>query len=142
MRWKDRTPVTIEMALAFLCAIALGVLFLVLIATWAHTETCLTVDLEPKHVLYNYDGDTYTLNLDPFGIWHIREEGIDTPERNRKQPGWQAAKDFTWAWLYAGPFQLRTCFNLTLGRVVGSASRDGVTLADALRAAGHEKRRS
>jgi len=141
MRWKDRTPLTIEMALAFLCIIALGFLFIIMIATRSHAATCLTVDLEPKHVLYNYDGDTYAINLDPFGIWHIREDGIDTPERNKKQPGWQEAKDFTWAWLYAGPFQLKTCFDLTLGRVVGSSSRNGATLADALKRAGHEKSR-
>lgn len=139
MKWSDRNAVTIELALMALCAIALCFLFLVLMASWAFSATCLTIDLEPKDVLYNYDGDTYTLMMGPLGMWHIREEGIDTPERNKKQPGWEAAKDFTWAWLYAGPFQLRTCFTLTLGRIVGSSSRNGITLASELRANGHEK---
>lgn len=139
MKWSDRNAATFELALMVFCAIALCLLFLVLMASWAFSATCLTIDLEPKDVLYNYDGDTYTIQAGPFGVWHIREEGIDTPERNKKQPGWEAAKKFTAEWLLSGPFQLRTCFTLTLGRIVGSSSRNGVTLASELRAAGHAK---
>lgn len=139
MNWKDRKPVTLEMALAFLCLIALGFLFLILIASRVQAATCLTIDLQPTDVINNYDGDTYTVSMGPLGFWHIREEGIDTPERNKKQPGWREAKEFTRNWLAAGPFQLHTCFVLTLGRVVGSSSRNGETLAHALKQAGHIK---
>jgi len=139
MKWSDRNGQTLEAALIFFVIVGIVAMFVLLIATQARANICMTVDLEPKDVLYNYDGDTYTITLGPIGIWHIREDGIDTPERTRKQPGWREAKDFTWAWLYAGPFQLHTCFDLTLGRVVGRSSRDGVTLAQALRQAGYEK---
>lgn len=139
MRWKDRNAVTMEMALALIFIIAIVFLFLVLIATRVQAESCLTVDLQPSDVINNYDGDTYTVSMGPLGLWRIREEGIDTPERNKKQPGWQEAQEFTRNWLEAGPFQLKTCFQLTLGRMVGSASRNGETLADALKQAGHEK---
>ena len=139
MKWSDRNGQTLEAALIFFVIVGIVAMFVLLIATQARANICMTVDLEPKDVLYNYDGDTYTIALGPIGMWHIREEGIDTPEGNRKQPGWREAKDFTWAWLYAGPFQLHTCFDLTLGRVVGRSSRDGVTLAQALKQAGHEK---
>lgn len=139
MKWTDRDAATLELALMVFVAIALCMLFLVLMASWAFAETCLTVDLKPSDVLYNYDGDTYTILMGPLGIWNIREDGIDTPERNKRQPGWEAAKDFTWAWLYAGPFKLKTCFTLTLGRLVGTSSRNGETLGDALRREGHYK---
>lgn len=139
MKWRNRTPLTLEGALMALCAIALCLLFLVLLASWSFAETCLTVDLHPSDVLYNYDGDTYTILMGPLGLWHIREDGIDTPERTKKQPGWEEAKNFTWAWLHADTFQLRTCFVFTFGRLVGSSSRDGETLATALQKAGHAK---
>jgi len=139
MNWHDRSPISTEGALMGLCIIALCLLFLILIASWSFSATCLTVDMQPSDVIYNYDGDTYTVSMGPLGLWHIREDGIDTPERNKKQPGWEEAKDFTWAWLYSGPFKLSTCFDLTLGRIIGTSSRNGETLANALRLAGHQK---
>lgn len=139
-KWRARIEKAFLGALMAGCVIGIITLFLLLMAVKARAAVCMDLDLKPADVLYNYDGDTYTITLGPLGMWHIREEGIDTPERNRKQPGWREAKDFTWAWLYAGPFQLRTCFDLTLGRVVGTSSRNGKTLADALRVAGHIKR--
>lgn len=139
MRWKDRADMIVETILVVGVVLGIIVMFVLLLSTYAKADACLTIDLEPKNVPYNYDGDTYAVDMGPFGLWHIREEGIDTPERNKKEPGWEEAKDFTWAWLHEGHFQLETCFALTFGRVVGSSSRNGVTLADALRAAGHTK---
>ena len=111
----------------------------VLLTTRAHAETCITLDVQPSHILGNYDGDTFTLSLGALGQAIIRVEGVDTPERNKKQPGWKEAKDFTAAWLAQGPFKMNTCFVLTLGRIVASPSRNGETLASALIAAGHVK---
>lgn len=114
---------------------------IVFITVVAHAETCMTVDVLPSQVLSNYDGDTFTVSLGVLGSSIIRVEGVDTPERNKKQPGWKEAKDFTSAWLAQGPFKLNTCFVLTLGRLVASPSRNGETLAAALIAAGHVKPR-
>lgn len=124
----------------------LAILFFILVGSIlivvgsAHARTCLSMDVQPSQVIGNYDGDTFTLSLGAFGDVNIRVEGIDTPERSKKQAGWQEAKDFTAAWLAQGPFSLNTCLVLTLGRIVASPSRGGVTLADALRTAGHAKR--
>lgn len=107
----------------------------------ARAETCLSLDVQPIHVLGNYDGDTFTLALGALGQINIRVDGVDTPERNKKQAGWKEAKEFTAVWLAKGPFRLNTCFILTLGRIVASPSRDGATLAEDLIAAGHAKPR-
>lgn len=141
MKWHERHAHTIELALICLVGLAMLALFLLLLIVPArsHAAACLTIDLQPSDVMGNYDGDTYMVRLGPFGAWSIREDGIDTPERSKKQPGWKEAKAFTESWLHEGPFQLRTCFVLTLGRVVGVTSRHGIALSDALRAAGHEK---
>lgn len=141
MRWKERSGQTLEAVIIFFVVVGIVAMFVLLLAMRANAATCLTVDLQPSDVVDNYDGDTYTVLMGPLGKWHIREEGIDTPERNKKQPGWQEAKGFTEAWLAAGPFQLKTCFILTLGRIVGSSSRNGVTLAESLTRAGYGKKR-
>lgn len=134
MKWSDLNGDVIGFI------IACGLLLFLFFSAKARADTCLTIDLQPADVISNYDGDTYTIRMGPLGIWHIREAGIDTPERNKKQSGWREAKAFTDEWLHSGSFQLRTCFVLTLGRVVGTSSRNGVTLADALTQAGHTKR--
>lgn len=127
--------------------LVLTVMFLVFLAVLiflvgiSDAATCMIMDIQPSQVIGNYDGDTFTLSLGAFGSVNVRVEGVDTPERNKKQPGWKEAKDFTAAWLAQGPFKLTTCFGLTLGRIVASPSRDGTTLAAALRAAGHAKPR-
>lgn len=120
-----------------LCMMALVVFGLVVYS--AHSATCLTLEVQPSQVLGNYDGDTFAVSLGALGIASIRVEGVDTPERNKKQPGWEAARAFTAAWLARGPFRLSTCFEMTFGRLVGTPSRDGETLAAALTKAGHVK---
>lgn len=101
--------------------------------------SCLTMDVAPQQVLGNYDGDTFTVSLGALGNMIVRVEGVDTPERNKKQPKWEEAKNFTAEWLAKGPFKLSTCFTFTLGRVVGNPSRNGRTLAQDLIAAGLTK---
>lgn len=128
----------VVLALAVLSAlVALAVL--VFFVGISNAETCLTLQVQPSQVLGNYDGDTFTISLGALGHAIVRVEGVDTPERNKKQAGWKEAKEFTAQWLAAGPFRLNTCFVLTLGRIVASPSRDGITLASALIAAGHVK---
>jgi len=128
-----------EALLAVLTAMA--VFFFLAIFSTARAETCATLDVQPSQVIDNYDGDTFTISLGALGRAIVRVEGVDTPERSKKQPGWKEAKEFTAQWLALGPFKLHTCFALTLGRVVGSPSRNGTTLASALIAAGHVKPR-
>lgn len=105
----------------------------------ARAETCLTMQVQPEQVLGNYDGDTFKVSLGALGVMTVRVEGIDTPERNKHQIGWEKARDFTAAWLASGPFDLSTCFDMTFGRVVGVPSRDGATLREALLENGHAK---
>lgn len=118
------------------CMIALVIL---LYSVNASAASCTTMDVLPSHVIGNYDGDTFTLSLGALGVATVRVEGVDTPERTKKQPKWEEAKRFTEQWLAQGPFTLKTCFILTLGRVVGSPYRNGRTLAQALIAAGLTK---
>ncbi len=121
--------------LAALIALAIMIFFVGI----SNAQTCLTMTVKPEQVLGNYDGDTFTISLGALGQAIVRVEGVDTPERTKRQAGWKEAKEFTSQWLAQGPFQLNTCFLLTLGRIVGSPSRDGITLASALTAAGHVK---
>lgn len=139
MNWWQRNAPNIEWVLFLLCVTALIVLFLSAMVYKAHGETCLTTTVQPHQVLGNFDGDTFAVSLGVLGTAKIRVQDIDTPERTKKEPGWDAAKNFTAHWLAAAPFELATCFDLTLGRVVGVASRGGETLADALRNAGLDK---
>lgn len=124
---------------------ALAVMLLMLLVVMAlvpglvRAETCMNMTVQPDQVIGNYDGDTFTVSLGALGEMIVRVQDIDTPERNKKQPGWEEAKQFTQEWLAAGPFDLWTCFAFTFGRVVAVASRDGVTLAAALEAAGYAK---
>lgn len=125
-------------------ALTVSVIFLcvgvwIIVLGIAHAETCMTLDVQPSQILDIYDGDTFTMSLGALGQVHIRIEGVDTPERNKKQVGWDTAREFTRQWLAQGPFKLSTCFVMTLGRFVGSPSRNGTTLASALIAAGHVK---
>ena len=129
-----------EVVMFLLVALAMvGLACLIFFVGVSQAFSCLTMDVRPEHVVGNYDGDTFTVSLGALGEIIVRVEGIDTPERNKKQPGWKDAKEFTHQWLMAAPFRLSTCFALTLGRIVGTPSRNGETLAQALRSAGHEK---
>lgn len=113
--------------------------FAIFVVGFAQANTCMTLDVEPQHIIGNYDGDTFTMSLGALGYMIVRVEGVDTPERNKKQPNWEKAKAFTSNWLAKGPFKMSTCFTLTLGRVVGNPSRNGRTLAQDLIAAGLTK---
>ena len=113
--------------------------FAIFAVGFAQANTCMTLDVEPQHIIGNYDGDTFTMSLGALGHMIVRVEGVDTPERNKKQPHWEEAKTFTANWLTKGPFKMSTCFTLTLGRVVGNPSRNGRTLAQDLIAAGLTK---
>lgn len=130
--WEILLGGLVVMALLFLAS-------LFFVPGLVRAETCLAMVVQPEQVLGNYDGDTFTVSLGALGDMKVRVQDVDTPERTKHQPGWEEAKQFTQSWLSAGPFDLWTCFTLTFGRVVGVPSRDGVTLAEALIAAGHVK---
>lgn len=96
---------------------------------------CLSIDVPPQAVITQPDGDTFhVFAFQPGGVVKIRVEGVNTPERN--EPGWADAKEFTRTWLATGSFQLSTCGKPTLDRIVAKVSRNGHTLADALKDAG------
>lgn len=96
----------------------------------------LRVRVPPAAVIEQPDGDTF--HLFTFGvpsIIAIRVQGVDTPERptkNKPSPNFQAAKDFTKAWLAKGPFTITTTGVRSLERIVAVVERDGELLAQAL----------
>ena len=140
MKWHERHGQTIDLAMLLLVAVAiLGLFILPLsIPIRGHAASSLTIDVPPQAVLRVKDGDTFAVfNLLPPGEVSIRVEGANTPERN--EPGYQEAKQFTAAWLSKGTFQLSTKGKYTYERIVGTVSRNGTTLTDALKAAGHSK---
>lgn len=94
-------------------------------------EACSRLTVEPRYLTHQMDGDTISLFTFPQGQFKFRVADVDTPERD--EPGWAEAKAFTWAWLNQGPFTIETCWKRTLDRYVAVISRDGVTLADALK---------
>jgi len=109
-------------------------------ALLSRAAACLTIDVPPQAVLRNYDGDTFTVfAFAPSGEIDIRVAGVDTPERTKREPGWEEAKRFTAEWLRKGTFHVQTCGDQTFGRIVGLVTRNGESLADALIAAGHVK---
>ncbi len=125
--------------LIVLCLIGLSIMAM-LIPFKAHAAACLLIDVPPQAVLNNYDGDTFTIfHFGPGGQLDIRVAGIDTPERNKKEPGWEAARLFTKTWLAAGPFRMTTCGKKSITRIEAQVERNGETLGDALRKAGHAK---
>lgn len=138
MQWKDRSPITIELALFFLCCIALGFLFLILVATMARAESCLIIDVPPSAVVGQPDGDTfYLFNFAPGGRVKIRVADVDTPEHG--EPGFEEATAFTRDWLAEGVFRVTTCGKPTFDRIVAEVKRNGKTLAQALDEAGHAR---
>jgi endonuclease YncB( thermonuclease family) len=96
----------------------------------------LRIVVPPAAVIEQPDGDTF--HLFTFGVPSmiaIRVQGVDTPERPTKtkpSPNYQAAKDFTKAWLAKGPFTVTTTGVRSLERIVAIVERDGELLAQAL----------
>lgn len=142
MSWINRDSEIKSIWLLFALMVVLFVaLFLELMfAASSRAEGCLSIDVPPGAVTKVYDGDTFTVfTFGPGRGVDIRVEGIDTPERNKKQPRWEEARAFTVTWLSAGMFHVETCGKQTLTRIVGAVSRDGKLLSDALRHAGYAK---
>jgi endonuclease YncB( thermonuclease family) len=140
---------SIDLALLVIIAISMiGLLIMVVLLPFkVHASACLVIDVPPQAVLHNNDGDTFTLfTVGPGGKQSYRVQGVDTPEISRKkgvpdEPGAVEAKAFTKAWLAAGVFHLTDCGKKTLSRNEAQVERNGETLGDALRKAGHEKRK-
>lgn len=129
--WKENVLLVV-LAIMMALVVMAGVL---IIADSARAAACLSIDVPPQAVINQPDGDTFHLfAFQPGGVVKIRVEGVDTPERN--ESGWADAKEFTRTWLAAGPFQLSTCGKSTLDRIVAKVSRQGHTLAEALKSAG------
>lgn len=113
-----------------LCLVGLSIMAMI-IPFKAHAAACLTIDVPPGALVNQPDGDTFhVFALQPGGVFKIRVEGVNTPERH--QPGWAEAKAFTKGWLAKGPFRLTTCGKPTIDRIVGKVDRNGRTLAQDL----------
>lgn len=96
---------------------------------------CLTLTLQPGHVLRVIDGDTFILyHVGVASEERVRVLGVDTPEMN--QVNGPEAKAFTEAWLAKGPFRFMACKRDSFGRYLGNVMRDGDGLAEALIATG------
>ena len=120
------------------CIVYTVLMLWLFVAARSFAASCTSVSgIEPRYLTHKIDGDTISIFSLIEGRVKFRIEGIDTPERG--QPGWAEATAFTWAWLHQGPFDLHTCWKRTLDRSVATVSRNGETLADALRQAGHVK---
>lgn len=96
---------------------------------------CTTLQLDPTWVLRVKDGDTFVIrNAGITNSEDVRVCCINTPEK--KQPQFAEATAFTTQWLEAGPFVLEACKRDSFGRLLGTVTRDGQDLADALLDAG------
>lgn len=96
---------------------------------------CTTLQLDPSWVLRVKDGDTFVIrNAGITNFEDVRVCCINTPEK--KQPQFAEATAFTTQWLEAGPFILEACKRDSFGRLLGTVTRDGHDLADALLEAG------
>lgn len=96
---------------------------------------CTTLTLDPSWVLRVKDGDTFVIrNAGITTYEEVRVCCVDTPEK--KDPGFDDATAFTDRWLRAGPFTLDVCKRDSFGRLLGTVTRDGQDLADALLEAG------
>ena len=136
--WKRNLPDP-EVALFVLCLVGLSVLLmLILVAGYVRAEGCLSITVPPQAVINVKDGDTFDIfTFAPGGKVAIRVKGVNTPERGK--PQFQAAKMFTEQWLTSGPFVVNTCGKHTFERIEATVSRNGVTLAQELIAAGYGK---
>lgn len=140
--WWERGLLTFEGLLIVLVLMLMLLLAALLTVNAVHAGGCLSIEVPQQAVLYNHDGDTFVVfSVVPGGVIKYRVEGVNTPEISKKkgepdEPGAQEAKEFTRQWLAEGPFQLSTCGKPTLDRIVAKVSRQGHTLADALKSAG------
>lgn len=132
----------VSIDLAILALLVIGVLGLLLVAAVVHAEelpTCASikaVTVDPRAIVKQPDGDTFhVFTFDVPNVVKIRVMDAETPERG--EVGFEEAKEFTREWLHRGPFRAVTCGKQTLDRIVYMIVRDGETLADALKAAGH-----
>ena len=145
MKWHERHGQTIDLAMLLLVAVAIIGLFILplIIPIRGHAGSCLVSDVPTQAVIGGNDGDTFGIYWFGPGVIRIRVKGVDTPERpargTRSDGRWESASTFTRDWLMRGPFVVRTCFKRTLDRYEGIVERNGETLADALKAAGHSK---
>lgn len=132
--WYTRIDWEIVLAAAVM-GMLLILLLLLLGVGFARAAGCLTIDVDPRYVVREMDGDTFPIfTFGPGEEIKIRVKGVQTPER--EQPGWAEAKAFTKAWLNKGPFQVLTCGKKSLDRIEGIVTRDGESLAQALKDAG------
>lgn len=100
---------------------------------------CLTLLIPPQQVSRVIDGDTFVLyHVGVPAEERVRLLEIDAPERG--QPGFFEARNFTAHWLSLSHFTLQTCKRDSFGRLLATVTRNGVSLADALYAAGHGTR--
>lgn len=136
--WQDWVSIDLLLFIVIvLCLIGLTIMAM-LIPLKANAGGCLVIEVPPGAVVNQPDGDTFhVFAFQPGGVVKIRVEGVNTPEK--KEPGWAEAKAFTKAWLARGPFKVTTCGKPTIDRIVGTVERNGETLSDALRKAGHAK---
>lgn len=96
---------------------------------------CTTLQLDPSWVVRVKDGDTFVIrNAGITNVEDVRVCCINTPEK--KVDGFREATAFTTQWLAAGPFALNVCKRDSFGRLLGTVTRDGQDLADALLDAG------
>ena len=99
---------------------------------------CLSFVLQPEHVKRVIDGDTFILfHVGIPAEERVRLLGVDTPEKG--QAGYDAATEFTTAWLKAGPSELTACKRDSFGRLLGGITRGKESLSGALLENGYAK---
>ena len=136
----------VSINLAIMVLLTIGVIGLLIIAALVplvvHAEelpACASIKavrVEPQAIVKVVDGDTFhVFTFDVPNVVKIRVMDAETPERGEE--GFEEAKEFTREWLHRGPFRAVTCGQQTFDRIVYMITRDGETLADALKAAGH-----
>ena len=138
--WSRRAPRFESIAIA-VTVVLLSVLAALLI-TVAHAEelpdctSIKAVRVEPQAIVKFVDGDTFhVFTFDVPNVVKIRVMDAETPERGEE--GYEEAKEFTREWLQRGPFRAVTCGQQTFDRIAYMITRDGQTLANALKAAGY-----
>lgn len=92
---------------------------------------CVALSVAPGHVARVLDGDTFALyHVGTPPEERVRILGVNTPERG--QPGSAEATAFTKDWLARGAFDLTACKRDSFGRLLGSVTRHGESLAGQL----------
>lgn len=92
---------------------------------------CVAMQVTPGHVSRVLDGDTFALyHVGTPPEERVRILGVNTPERG--QPGAAEATAFTKDWLARGPFDLTACKRDSFGRLLGSVTRNGESVAGEL----------